>query len=207
VLDRTQVDHLVATVMERFGRIDVLVNNVGGNVDFADFVDSAPDTWQQEIALNFNSTLNCTHAVLPCMLAQGSGRIVNLGSTAGLVGDLKLAVYSAMKGAVHAFTRVLAKEVGPSGVTVNAIAPYGTLPEDPERDTSSGSRFHPTDGIITRAAATRWEELSVMSRPTVLERETVLPSEVVAAAVYLASDAAAFITGQVLAIDGGTLIA
>jgi 2-hydroxycyclohexanecarboxyl-CoA dehydrogenase len=207
VLDRKQVDVLLQTVIERFGRIDVLVNNVGGNVDFADFVDSDPGTWEQEIALNIVSTLNCTHAALPFMLKQASGRIINIGSTAGLVGDPKLAVYSAMKGAVHAFTKVLAKEVGAHSVTVNAIAPYATFPDDPERETSSGSRYHPTAGLITRAIATRMDELATIARRTVLERSSVKPSEIGAAAVYLASDAAAFITGQVLAIEGGTLIA
>ena len=75
-----------------------------------DFVDSDPSTWQQDIALNIISTLNCTHAALPGMIDRSYGRIINIGSTSGLIGDPKLTVYSAMKGAVHAFTRVLAKE-------------------------------------------------------------------------------------------------
>jgi 2-hydroxycyclohexanecarboxyl-CoA dehydrogenase len=157
--------------------------------------------------LNFGSTLNCTHTVLPGMIAQASGRIINLGSTAGLVGDLNLAVYSAMKGAVHSFTKILAKEVGPPGITVNTIAPYATFPEDPARDASTGSRFHPTDGLITQAVATRWDELSTLRSPHGPPTRIGPPSEIGAAAVYLASDAAAFITGQILAIEGGTLIA
>ena len=206
VTDRAQVDQMVATVLEQFGAVDVLVNNVGGNVDFDFFVDSDPHTWDQDIALNITSTLNCTHAVLPGMVDRTSGRIINIGSTAGLIGDTMLAVYSAMKGAVHAFNRVLAKEVGKHGITVNAIAPYGTLPDDYEHDVSSGSRFHP-DGVIARAYATRAAELSTIGRRTVLERQTAFPSEIGAAAVYLASDAAAFVTGQVLTVDGGTLLA
>ena len=105
VTDRGQVDAMVDAVHERFGPVDVLVNNVGGNVDFDAFVDSDPRTWEQDIALNFTSTLNCTQAVLPGMIERSSGRIINIGSTAGLVGDPMLAVYSAMKGAVHAFTQ------------------------------------------------------------------------------------------------------
>jgi len=206
VTDRAQVVDMVAAVHERFGAIDVLVNNVGGNVDLDRFVDSDPATWERDIALNITSTLNCTHAALPRMVERSSGRIVNIGSTAGLIGDPLLAVYSAMKGAVHAFTRVLAKEVGKQGITVNAIAPYGTMPDDFERDVSIGSRWHP-DGVISRMVATRSEEMVVMGRRTALERQTAHPSEIGAAAVYLASDAAAFVTGQVLVVDGGVLLA
>ena len=206
VTDRRQVDVMVGAVHERLGVVDVLVNNVGGNVDIDAFVDSDPRTWEQDIALNFTSTLNCTHAVLPRMIERASGRIINIGSTSGLVGDPLLAVYSAMKGAIHAFTKVLAKEVGPNGITVNAIAPYGTLPDDFERDVSTGSRFHP-DGVLSRAMATRSQEMASIARRTVLERQTAFPSEIGAAAVYLASDGAAFVTGQVLAVDGGTQIA
>lgn len=206
VTDRVQVDTVMKAVVEKFGSIDILVNNVGGNVDMDDFVDSAPETWDQDIALNITSTLNCTQAVLPGMIEKASGRIINIGSTAGLIGDPKLAVYSAMKGAVHAFTRVLAKEVGKNGITVNAVAPYGTIPQDPEADVSSGSRFHP-DGLIYRLMATRRDEMTSVGRHTLLERQTAFPSEIGAAAVYFASDAAAFVTGQVLAVDGGTQLA
>jgi len=206
VTDRTQVDEMVTAVQDRLGPIDVLVNNVGGNVDFANFVDSDPATWNQDIALNVVGTLNCTHAVLPGMIERSGGRIVNIGSTAGLIGDPMLAVYSAMKGAVHAFTRVLAKEVGAHGITVNAVAPYGTYPDDWEHDVSTGSRWHP-DGVIARAAAARADELATIGRRTNLPRQTAFPAEIGAAVVYLASDAAAFVTGQVLTVDGGVLLA
>ena len=117
-----------------------------------------------------------------------------------------LAVYSAAKGGVHAFTRVLAKEVGKHGITVNAIAPYGTIPDDPENEVSTGSRFHP-EGVFARLMQTRSDVLVAMGRRTVMERQLARPSEIGAAAVYLASDAAEFVTGQVLAIDGGTQLA
>jgi 2-hydroxycyclohexanecarboxyl-CoA dehydrogenase len=206
VTDRPQAASMVEAVQSRFGQVDVLVNNVGGNVDFANFVDSDPATWDRDIALNMTSTLNCTHAVLPGMIERSSGRIINIGSTAGLIGDPMLSVYSAMKGAVHTFTKVLAKEVGTKGINVNAIAPYGTMPQDFERDVSSGSRWHP-DGVIARAVATRGEEIATIGRRTLLPRQTAFPAEIGAAAVYLASDHAAFVTGQVLVIDGGTLLA
>ncbi|MBL7497509.1 SDR family oxidoreductase [Frankia sp. CNm7] len=205
VTDRAQVGAMVAAVLARFEAIDVLVNNVGGNVDIDAFVDTDPETWQQDIALNLLSTLNCTHAVLPGMIAHGHGRIINIGSTAGILGDPLIAVYSAMKGAVHAFSKVLAKEVGKQGITVNAIAPYGTLPTGSD-DVSSGSRWH-ANGLFARLGATRREELHSIGRRTVLTRQTAYPSEIGAAAVYLASDTGAFVTGQVLAIDGGIQLA
>jgi 2-hydroxycyclohexanecarboxyl-CoA dehydrogenase len=206
VTDREQVDAMVAAVLDRFDCVDVLVNNVGGNVDIDRFVDSDPRTWRQDLDLNLLSTFHCTQAVLPHMIERHYGRIINIGSTAGIVGDLMLAVYSAAKGGVHAFTRVLAKEVGISGITVNAIAPYGTLPDDPQHDLSSGSRYGP-DGVFTRLRATRSDEMAMMGRRTVLERQLAKPSEIGAAAVYFASDSAEFVTGQVLAIDGGTQLA
>jgi 2-hydroxycyclohexanecarboxyl-CoA dehydrogenase len=206
VTDREQVDAMVETVHEQFGSIDALVNDVGGHVDMDDFVDCDPATWQQDIALNIISTLNCAHAVLPGMVERSRGRIINLGSTAGLIGDIKLAVYSAMKGAVHAFTRMLAKEVGRKGIIVNAIAPYGTMPDDPEHDVSSGSRYHP-DGLRARLVDTRMEELMAIARSIVMECQFAFPREIGAASVYLASDAPALVTGQVLSVDGGTQLA
>lgn len=206
VTDRAQVDAMVATAQQRFGAIDVLVNNVGGNVDFDLFVDSDPDTWQREIALNIMGTLNCSQAVLPQMIDRGDGRIINIGATAALIGDKMLTVYSATKGAVHTFTRALAREVGPQGITVNAIAPYGTQPDDWQNDVSTGSRWHP-EGILPRTMATRGEQLATIGRKTNLARQSAYPSEIGAAAVYLASDGAAFVTGQVLIVDGGVLLA
>jgi 2-hydroxycyclohexanecarboxyl-CoA dehydrogenase len=206
VTDLAQVETMINEIIDCLGPVDVLVNNVGGNVDMDDFVDSDPSTWQQDIALNIISTLNCTHAALPGMIDRSYGRIINIGSTSGLIGDPKLTVYSAMKGAVHAFTRVLAKEVGRQGITVNAIAPYGTMPDDPEHDVSTGSRFHP-NGLMSRLMETRREELLTIGRTTAMTRQTAFPHEIGAASVYLASDGAAFVTGQVLCVDGGVQLA
>src|SRR6185312_677077 len=114
------------------------------------FVAADPATWQGDIEISLLSVLRVTHAALPYMVARRSGRIVNVGSTAGAVGDYMLAVYSAAKGAVHSFTRVLAKEVGEYSVTVNCVAPYATLPAG-EEALSTGSRFHPEFGIFPGA--------------------------------------------------------
>lgn len=203
VTDRAQVDALVAAVLERYASIDVLVNNVGGNVDFAEFVDSDPASWDADIELTFKTTLRVTHTVLPHMISAGGGRIVNVGSMAGVVGDKLMAVYSASKGAVHAFTTILAKEVAQHGITVNAVAPYGTIPTDPSH-TSSGSRWKP--GGLIQTGLTELGDKMKIGRATLLNR-MARPEEVASAIVYLASDGASYITGEILHIDGGTRIA
>jgi NAD(P)-dependent dehydrogenase (short-subunit alcohol dehydrogenase family) len=206
--DRAAVEAMTAEVLRRWDTVDVLVNNVGGNTHpFTLFAESDPATWQSDIDLNLRTTLLCSRSLLPHMIARKSGRIINIGSTAGEVGDYGLALYSAAKGAVHAFTRVLAREVGEHNITVNCVAPYGTMPEDPVRDTSSGSRFHPTRGLLTRQMALRAPSFSgKLGRKGVLPRNLVKPTEVAAAVVYLASNCADFVTGQIHFIEGGTLL-
>lgn len=191
---------------ERHGPVSILVNNVGGNVGAGFFVDSDPQSWDKDIDLNLKTTLRMTHAVLPGMIERRAGRIINIGSTAGLVGDYMLPVYSAAKSAVHGFTRVLAKEVGQHGITVNCVAPYGTISDDPAAF-SRGSRFHP-DNSFFREAFKGISEADMLKRRRTgpLERALAKPEEVSAAVLYLASNRADFVTGQVLQVDGGTLL-
>jgi NAD(P)-dependent dehydrogenase (short-subunit alcohol dehydrogenase family) len=212
LLDRAQIDALVARTVEAFGGIDVLVNNVGGHVDVKPFWESTPEQWQQEIDLTLRTTLDCTHAVLPTMIAAGSGRIVNVGSTSGIVGDTFMAAYSAAKGAVHTFTKVLAKEVGRHGITVNAVAPFATRTDDPETELSAGSRWQPGTGLDA-ARVEAWTKAGISTRDKTvvgehLGRWFLRPSEVGAAAVFLAAGSSRFMTGQILVLDGGmTLVA
>lgn len=189
----------------QFGPTRVLVNNVGGNVGAGLFVDSDPASWQGDLDITLMTTLRMTHAVLPEMIAQQGGRIINIGSTAGLVGDYMLPVYSAAKAAVHGFTRVLSKEVGQHGITVNCVAPYGTLSENPE-DFSSGSRFAKGGFFSSAFARTSPEDAARRRRTGPLKRSIAKPEEVSAAVLYLASSRADFITGQVMTVDGGTLL-
>ena len=205
MLDPLSPARIIAAAAQ-VGPIDVLVNNVGGNVGGGFFANSDPATWQGDLNITLMTTVRMTHAVLPAMIARHAGRIVNLGSTAGTAGDYMLAMYSAAKSAVHGFTRVLAREVGQHGITVNGVAPFGTLATDPEAF-SKGSRFHPDSGFFQKAfAGSTPEDAARRMRKGALERPIARPEEVSAAVVFLASDRAAFITGQILHVDGGALL-
>ncbi len=196
----------IMAAADELGPVHVLVNNVGGNVGMGFFVDSDPASWDGYIDLNFKSNLRMTQTVLPGMIARKAGRIVNIGSTAGIVGDYQLPLYSAMKAAVHGFTVVLAKEVAQHGITVNAVAPYATFATDPAAF-SKGSRFHPESDFISRMSAGQSEyDQSMRRRRVPGPREFARPEEMAAAVLYLASDRAEYVTGQVLSVNGGALL-
>ena len=207
LLDPDQIERLVTRVTTELGEVDVLVNNVGGHVDVRPFWETTAEQCRRELDLTLRTTLDCTRAVLPGMIARGTGRIVNVGSTSGIVGDPLMAVYSAAKGAVHTFTKVLAKEVGRHGITVNAVAPFATRPVDPDTELSAGSRWQPSTGL-DELRIKAWAEAGIQARDKTvvgahLGRWYLHPDEVGAATVFLAADSSRFITGHVLVLDGG----
>jgi 2-hydroxycyclohexanecarboxyl-CoA dehydrogenase len=182
VTDRQSVQEMVATVKEQFGRIDVLVNNAGW--DKAEpFLDSEPETWDRVIGINLYGVLNTCKAVLPIMAEQGSGRVVNLGSDAGRVGSSGEAVYSAAKGGVIAFTKASAREMARSQVGINCVCPGPT-------DTAL---FASIGGDKLRDALTR----------AIPFRRLGQPEDIANAVAFLASDEAAYITGQTISVSGG----
>jgi 2-hydroxycyclohexanecarboxyl-CoA dehydrogenase len=184
VASRESVDAMVATVREHHGRIDVLVNNAGWD-KVGPFVDSDEADWDRVIAINLYGVLNTTKAVLPVMAAQGHGHVVNLGSDAGRVGSSGEAVYSAAKGGVIAFTKAVAREMARSQVTVNCVCPG---PTDTPLFASIGG-----DNPKLRDALTKAIPL----------RRLAEPSDLANAVAFLASDEAAYITGQTVSVSGG----
>lgn len=194
---------LVLERAEDLGPVAVLVNNVGGGAGVGLFVSSEPRTWQADIDRSLMTTLRMTHAVLPGMIARQWGRIINIGSMAGLGGQYAMSTYSAAKGAVHSFTQALAREVGEHNITVNCVAPHGTVSSDPAAF-STGSNFHPEFGR-RRAVETQFtpEQNAKRRRNGVLPRYIAQPEEISAAVLWLASTRGAYVTGQIVPIDGG----
>ncbi len=196
----------ILAAAEALGPVEVLVNNVGGNAAAGHFAQSDPDTWEADLDISLKTTLRMTRAVVPGMIERQSGRIVNIGSTAGIVGDYTLSLYSTAKAAVHGFTKILAKEVGQYGVTVNCVAPYATMARDPAAF-SAGSRFNPERGFFQELfAGSTPEDAAKRSRKTVVPAPMAQPEDVSGLVVFLASSRAGFITGQVYPVDGGSLL-
>ncbi|MGF1677156.1 MAG: 3-oxoacyl-[acyl-carrier-protein] reductase [Rivularia sp. (in: cyanobacteria)] len=178
-----QVDTLINTVLEKFNRIDILVNNAGITRDTL-LLRMKPEDWQAVINLNLTGVFLCTRAVSKTMLKKRSGRIINIASVAGQMGNPGQANYSAAKAGVIGLTKTLAKEFSSRGITVNAVSP-GFI----ETDMTSGLQSEEILKMIPLGRYGKPEEVAGMVR-------------------FLAADtAAAYITGQVFNVDGGMVMA
>jgi len=194
VTNLEQVGAMVKKTLEEFGRIDVLVNNVGWD-NLMLFVDTTPDFWDKIIGINYKSVLNCTKTVLPHMIEQKSGSIVSIGSDAGRMGDQREAVYAGMKGGVISFTKAVARENGRFGIRLNVVCPGATIPQSKE-DVGEQSMWKVGLAFYTDEMREKWSKSYAL-------RRLGTPQEVANAVVFLASDAASFITGQTLSVSGG----
>lgn len=184
VADAGQVREMVDNVLENFCQLDILICSAGiSHVGLISQIDE--DQWRRLFAVNVDGVHHCCRAVLPHMLARKSGSIVTVSSMWGQVGASCEAAYSAAKGAVIAYTKALAKELGPSNIRANCVAP-GVI------DTEMNAHLSPAD-------------LDALAEETPLGRVGT-PEEAAAAIAFLASDEAAFFTGQVLAPNGGLVI-
>jgi NAD(P)-dependent dehydrogenase (short-subunit alcohol dehydrogenase family) len=184
--DSAQLARLVNGAHEAFGRVDVLVNNAGV-MDVAPFASQSATQWKSMTATNIDGMLELTHRVLPGMVHRKWGRVICLASQLGHVGGENLAVYSGTKGFVLAFVKSLAREVGKAGITVNAICP-GSIITDMNR------HIFPPDKEAARVATLPLGRMGD-------------PDDIGAAAAYLASEDAAFMTGQCLDVNGGATMA
>ena len=184
VADRDQVTALFRQAEQAFGPVEVLVNNAGIAQQKL-FTDITPAEWRRMLAVHLDGPFYCCQAALPAMIRAKWGRIINISSMWGKVGGSCEVHYSAAKSGLIGLTKALAQEEGPSGVTVNCIAP-GVV----ETDMMAG--FSAAD----KQALAEETPLCRLGRP----------EEVAAAAVFLAGDQAAFITGQVLGVNGGLVV-
>lgn len=179
VTDYAAVKAATDRVIEQFGQVDILVNNAGAYPQ-KEFKDQVPKDWEWVLQLNVNGTFNCTHAVVNHMIGRKSGRIINMASVAAHVGIKRMAHYSAAKGAIIAFTKALAMEVGPHNITVNSVSPGAILVND---------------------ATTNYEGKGIY-----LPRPGGYPADIAAMVAFLASDEAGYITGTDHLVDGGRVL-
>jgi 2-hydroxycyclohexanecarboxyl-CoA dehydrogenase len=188
VTDRDTVEHAHAATTEWLGPVDVLVNNAGVDV-IGPFLDSDEAEWERIVAVNFLGAVRCCHVVAPGMVERGWGRVVNLASDAGRVGSSGEVVYSGTKGGVIAFSKALAREVAAKGVTVNCVCPG------------------PTDtALLDQVAAVSQKLYDGLARAVPMRR-IGQPTDIAPAVAFLASEGAAYITGQTLSVSGGLTMA
>ncbi|PSO60575.1 MAG: beta-ketoacyl-ACP reductase [Cyanobacteria bacterium QH_9_48_43] len=178
-----QVDELIKQTQSKLARIDIVVNNAGITRDTL-LLRMKPEDWQAVINLNLTGVFLCTQAVSKLMLKQRSGRIINLASVAGVMGNPGQVNYSAAKAGVIGLTKTVAKELAPRGITVNAVAP----------------------GFITTDMTSNLESEEILNHIPLARYGQ--PEEVAGMVRFLASDpASAYITGQVFHVDGGMVMA
>ena len=184
VADRGQVERMVDNVLDKFCQLDILVCNAGlSHIGLLSDIDE--EEWRRLFAVNVDGVYHCCRAAMPHFIHRKAGSIVTVASMWGQVGASCEVAYSAAKGAVIAFTKALAKELGPSGIRVNCVSP-GTIDTEMNRHLTA-------------------EDLAALAEETPLERIGT-PEEVARAIAFLAGDEASFFTGQVLAPNGGMVI-
>ena len=187
VASETDAQRMAAETVETFGRIDILVNNAAlfSAIELKPFENIPAEEWRKVMEVNTLGVFLCCRACVPHMRKGGYGRIINLASGAPLKGVPLFLHYIASKGAVIAMTRGLARELGNDAITVNSLAPGFTLSENVMKH-----EVHVRQGEITRTTRA-------------IQRDEK-PEDLVGAVSFLASDDAAFITGQTLVVDGGS---
>lgn len=187
VVDESQMSAAVAAAVSRFGGLDALVNNAAifTTLKLKPFLEISQAEWAQVMAVNAMGPFVCAKVAVPAMRQRGGGRIVNIASTVAVKGTVNMLHYVASKGALVSMTRSMARELGADSITVNAVAPGFTL----------------SDGVLVSDLPGLLAENSARSRA--LKRDQV-PADLVGAVAFLLGEGAAFMTGQTLAVDGGS---
>ncbi len=198
VTDWDSAQAMVKTTLDRFGRIDVLVNNAGGTTGMARFINKEREEWAREIDLNYWSVINCTRAVVDNMIERRYGRIVNISSNGGINGQaaISTAVYGGLKGGVMALSRALAWEFGEYGITVNCASPGWIVPHS--RDDTGRDSFWNKFGYDYFTP----EKLEGYTRSWPVRR-LGRPEDIAYTVLFFASEHAGFLTGQTVSVSGG----
>lgn len=185
VADPASIAEMIEVVEDEYGRIDVLINNAGifSTLEMRPFDQIPLEDWEQVLRVNLTGPFLCARAVLPAMRRAKWGRIINIGSGAVRLGRPNYLHYIASKAALAGMSLSMARELGPDGITVNAILPGATFTE------------------IERKTVTPQQKERIVSMQCIPRAET--PEDLVGAALFLASDASTFVTGQTLNLDGG----
>ncbi|UCB46086.1 MAG: SDR family oxidoreductase [Spirochaetota bacterium] len=185
VSDTEAVERMVSEVIRRFGAVDILVNNAG-IILRGGFTDLSLKDWERVLSVNLGGTFNCCKAVVPHMLKHGGGKIVNVSSIAGKIGDITASpAYGTSKGAINTFTKSLARQLAKFGINVNAVAPHAI-----ETDMSAQWSEEKRRDVVSTIPLQRMGK----------------PEEVAAVVVFLTTEGAGFITGEVININGGYLM-
>ncbi|MFH1201909.1 MAG: 3-oxoacyl-[acyl-carrier-protein] reductase [Candidatus Omnitrophota bacterium] len=176
-----QIEEMINKILDKFSKIDILVNNAGITRDNL-LIRMSEEDWDKVIAVNLKGVFNCTKAVARCMIKQRSGRIINIASIIGLIGNAGQANYAASKAAILGFTKTTAKELASRGINVNAVAP-GFIATDMTDKLPDAVKEHMLANI----------PLARFGKPT----------DVAKTCLFLASSDADYISGQTIVIDGG----
>ena len=190
VTSADSVDAMVRTVTRTYGGIDVLVNNAAlfGKLPLKPFEEISSQEWDRVMAVNIRGVFECCKAVTPGMRKQGHGKIINIASGTVYKGTPMLLHYVTSKGAMVAFTRALARELGAAGIRVNCIAPGLTMSENVQNNSSWAKT------LVSQVNSTR-----------VLQRDQ-LPEDLLGTLIYLCSSDSDFVTGQTIVVDGGSVM-
>ncbi len=194
ITDLAAVQDMTRKVEAHFGRVDILVNNAAVRFVSEMFLQTKPENCDREMKVAFYGTMNCCRAVLPGMIQRRFGKVINIATDAARVGQERECSYSAAKGAVMSFTKSLAKEVGQFNINVNAVSPGAT---------NAPMRNERIQRLIAEIGEQKVAEREEKVKRLYALRRIGEPEDIANAVVYLASEPARHITGQILSVNGG----